>query len=541
MRTLFLLLTPFLLFAQLTLEDLKQAPKGHVRNFNIWQFMAQDISAKDADEAYSLVDKYNHKVYLRYVKKTKDEKVLQEYRCTKLKIKELMLEEDASCVNLALSYSRAFSLKDTQRVLLADTLKDQYKTKSDILLVMNEDKFIQALLKSGSKNYLKLFNGLGYKIRHKYFNIKLSSDIVNKLANERAFNQAIKYIVTDKKMGRMQKSILSLKPHELNDISYFFLALNALKFKATTKAMTYLSLAEKKAYYQIHKDKSVFWMYQITKDKKFLQQLSASTDINIYTLYANEKLNIEVKNYFSDLNLTNAVSKVNLSNPYVWEKVLDEIRAANKDETQKLLKKYNSKDDMALNAFIYAKSTKYHKHNYIMPYAKVTNDLSNDDKAILYSLAKQESQFIPSALSRSYALGVMQMMPFLVKALAKGQKEKVSLNSMFDPYKNITYSKKHLKWLKKNVYHPLFIAYAYNGGLGFTTRHLKTGTFTKGSYEPFLSMELMSNTESREYGKKVLANYIIYKKILGEEVKISSLFKSLTNPLKTDKMRAEHL
>ena len=102
---------------------------------------------------------------------------------------------------------------------------------------------------------------------------------------------------------------------------------------------------------------------------------------------------------------------------------------------------------------------------------------------------------------------------------------------MFKPSYNIKYALKHLKWMKKSLYHPLFIAYAYNGGMGFFKKHLKTGAFTKGKYEPFLSMELMSNKESREYGKKVLSNYVMYKKILGEEVSIT---KSLATYIRAD-------
>ena len=93
--------------------------------------------------------------------------------------------------------------------------------------------------------------------------------------------------------------------------------------------------------------------------------------------------------------------------------------------------------------------------------------------------------------------------------------------------------------MKKSLYHPLFMAYAYNGGMGFFRRHLETGTFNEGLYEPYLSMELMSNRESREYGKKVLANYVMYKKIMGEEVSIVHLFDTLTQPKKTDRFREQ--
>jgi soluble lytic murein transglycosylase len=52
-------------------------------------------------------------------------------------------------------------------------------------------------------------------------------------------------------------------------------------------------------------------------------------------------------------------------------------------------------------------------------------------------------------------------------------------------------------------------------------------------------MEMMINSESREYGKKVLANYIVYKKILGEEVSTLHLFDMLTQPSHTHRFAKE--
>jgi len=540
MRVVLLLLLSFQLFAQVSLEELQHSPKGHVRNFYIWQYMQGDISSENSETAYGLMYKYNHKIHKLYIKKTKNKKVLEKERCSHLKTSSLLQEDDATCVSTALSYSRAMDLNNVQRQKLSLKLQKAYPKKSERIALMNKKPFILGLLQSGNENYVKLFNSVGTKYRRRYFNIKLPPERINELAKVKGFNLMVRTIVMDKLMFRMQDSLLGLTHSELNDKSYFFLALNALHFKATNKAMMYLELSQKKAYFRIDQDKSVFWMYLISKDKKYLKKLSLSSDINMYTLYANEKLGIEVKNYFCKRDLKDKESCINLNNPYVWEKALNEVRDANVTQLEGMLEKFNTKDDEAINAFIYARSLKYKQHNYIMPYKKVTDELSNDDKALLYALAKQESQFIPSALSRSYALGVMQMMPFLVDALAKQKKEEVELNEMFNPYKNITYSKKHIRWIKKSLYHPLFIAYAYNGGMGFTRRHLETGTFTKGSFEPFLSMELMSNTESREYGKKVLANYVIYKKILGEEVSIIELFDKLTNPLETDRFRPKY-
>ena len=48
----------------------------------------------------------------------------------------------------------------------------------------------------------------------------------------------------------------------------------------------------------------------------------------------------------------------------------------------------------------------------------------------------------------------------------------------------------------------------------------------------------MSNSESREYGKRVLANYVMYKKVMGADVSIVQLFDTLTQPKKTDRFRS---
>ena len=48
-----------------------------------------------------------------------------------------------------------------------------------------------------------------------------------------------------------------------------------------------------------------------------------------------------------------------------------------------------------------------------------------------------------------------------------------------------------------------FIAYAYNGGAGYTRSQLKKGCLVKKTdLSLFLSMELISFTETRDYGKK---------------------------------------
>lgn len=165
-----------------------------------------------------------------------------------------------------------------------------------------------------------------------------------------------------------------------------------------------------------------------------------------------------------------------------------------------------------------------------------TNDISR--QALILAIARQESRFVPSAVSVSYALGMMQFMPFVANDIGKkklgipGFKE----DDMFKPRVAYEFANYHLNYLEKYLKNPIFVAYAYNGGLGFTRRMITGGklfnanTSKYARFEPFISMELVPYAESREYAKKVLANYVIYSSILGSNIKISKFFEKLAIP-----------
>jgi len=65
----------------------------------------------------------------------------------------------------------------------------------------------------------------------------------------------------------------------------------------------------------------------------------------------------------------------------------------------------------------------------------------------------------------------------------------------------------------------------------------KPDYFRKGAFEPYLSMEKMTNIEAREYGKRVLTNYVVYLNKLGISTRILPFLNILTSPAKTDKFR----
>ena len=67
--------------------------------------------------------------------------------------------------------------------------------------------------------------------------------------------------------------------------------------------------------------------------------------------------------------------------------------------------------------------------------------------------------------------------------------------------------------------------------MSFTRKLLKT-YFKRGRFEPFLSIETIPFPETRKYGKKVLANYIIYRQILKKEVSLHDILEEMIKEAK---------
>ena len=47
----------------------------------------------------------------------------------------------------------------------------------------------------------------------------------------------------------------------------------------------------------------------------------------------------------------------------------------------------------------------------------------------------------------------------------------------------------------------------------------------------------MTNVEAREYGKRVLTNYVVYMNKLGKPTRLLPFIETVTNPAKTDRFR----
>ena len=319
---------------------------------------------------------------------------------------------------------------------------------------------------------------------------------------------------------------------------YFIKALQLLKHNNNKLATFYFAAAEKNYIKRYEKDKALFWLYLSTKNIDYLKKLHKSYHPNIYTLIAADRIKGKYPKTITEQIRRKRIAGFNIKDPISWVKIKDKMNHSSTARIQRQANKYASQETIGIYTFLKAKACDHTKAYFPMPYRDVMQQLPLQRQALIYAIARQESRFVTASVSPSFALGMMQFMPFLIEDIAKHKKEKIDLDDIFDPYKSIEYANFHLKYLEKYLMHPLFIAYAYNGGIGFTRKHLRNDAhFRNGKYEPYMSMETMENVESREYGKKVLANYVIYMNKLGSSTRIFSLLKILTTPQKTDTFR----
>ena len=133
----------------------------------------------------------------------------------------------------------------------------------------------------------------------------------------------------------------------------------------------------------------------------------------------------------------------------------------------------------------------------------------------IYGIMRQESLFVHDIRSGAGAVGLMQLLPSTARQVAKriGLK-RPSVNDLTSAPLNIhlgtTYFKQLLKQLNGNPIHSLV---GYNAG----PRRANQWQNTIRVSDPAIWVEAVPFTETRNYIKKILVNFIIYENILNSE------------------------
>jgi soluble lytic murein transglycosylase len=526
-------------------EEIIKKPKSIAKDYYIYRLLTEtaNVTTEQAKTLYEQISRNNGNLEKEFEKKLGLSKNAQEkLTCQKNAQKDLgSLSQE--CIKLLIHPPFVNSLDNKSKAKLIKKLKDDNNSFTvGWIEAMNTNDVFNELNKKGAKEFLLVFNSMPQSYRKTHFDKNLTSDFIELIEKQNDYEKFIKNIVIGKSyLNVLPKSLLyNSQNSSLSHESYFFLGINAIKFNETKIAEIFFSKAEQKAYYKYDKDKALFWQYLINKDNKTLEKLSESHDINIYSLYAKEILQLPILSAtFITPSQNKPKENFNMQDPFAWKEFLDTIKNISLDEMESLSTKFDSEETLPLYAFLLERVSQYRRSYFIVPFREYLSDFDDERKIIILSLAKQESHFVTSTISTSYAIGMMQFMPFLARNIAKDEKiENFDIDDMFKPEVSYKFANVHLNYLTKYLQHPLFIAYAYNGGIGFTKRMLQSGVFFNNKdYEPFLSMEIIDYEESREYGKKVLANYIMYSKYFGKDLSVKALLATLIKPAETDKFR----
>ena len=520
MRVFWVLIWPLILFAkEITFEFLTAHPRSQARDYYIWRFLDQNITPQEAQKALELTKRVNRKILKRYAKKIGNKEIQKAINCRYMPIKRL-LAQDPSCIAAGITFAKFSQLPLDKRLKLFKKLR-QFPIAKDLKFLLSLNPYITTQGYPEKFLPLALFSSKMY--RKKHFNKAYPKKFLLQFAkNYRLSSFAIKAVF--EKLDKSIYSLLRLPPNSFNAQAAFYLGLAALQRNLFYIAKKFFLYSYTKAYYQDQKDRALFWLYKTTHNKEYLQKLLASTDCNIYVLLAHE---IAKKPFTNFIHLTAFASKkvdINLSDPFVWYTTYMKISSTN---PHTLLQEFNASNTANLYAIIYEKASHYTKHPFITPYEKELAHIPF--KPLLYAIIKQESRFIPGAISSSYALGIAQFMPFLARYTAKKFHIKdFDLDMMFEEKIALRFGIDHLRYLQKHLLHPLLIAYAYNGGIGYVKRNILP-LFHRFK-EPLMAMEFIPSSENREYGKKVLCNLAIYNKIFHKPFSLLESLQKLKAP-----------
>lgn len=185
------------------------------------------------------------------------------------------------------------------------------------------------------------------------------------------------------------------------------------------------------------------------------------------------------------------------------QKPLQAINAANKDLTGT------------------PKLTERWEMSYPLEFAdQIARDASSNgvDPLLVHALIREESRYNPDALSRSKAIGLMQLLPGTAYGVAK--RLNVPLSSKQDVFKpeiNIKLGTNYLAYtLKRFNGNALLAVASYNGGPN-AVQSWSTNPKLSGSGDFDTFVENIPFRETRDYVRKVFGSYWTYEEIYGHK------------------------
>ena len=242
----------------------------------------------------------------------------------------------------------------------------------------------------------------------------------------------------------------------------------------------------------------------------------------------------------------NDLISIGLNQWATWELYEIERRTAQQSHLKTLIARYESIESYYRSAYIsYVYFTRQRIKDgmkdgrpiwlgtYPRAYERSVTNFSrsyNVAEEFVWSIMRAESQFKPDIKSPVGALGLMQLMPYTAGQLAKILSfSEFTTPQLFEPAVNIRLGTRYLQRLLKQFDQTVpLAAAAYNAGPHRVRAWLKS---FGGNLDMDEFVEHIPYLETRNYVKKVVHNYYVYRQLYNKSVKSDELLSWLAKPV----------
>ena len=153
------------------------------------------------------------------------------------------------------------------------------------------------------------------------------------------------------------------------------------------------------------------------------------------------------------------------------------------------------------------------KHLYPIKYEEYVTKYSNElniDPMLSYAIIKTESNFKEDVISKSGAIGLMQLMDNTAKEQAEKLNVEYTNETLLNPEKNILLGLNYFSTLLDKFNQNYILAFtAYNAGLGNVQKWILNGTIKEDGTD----IENIPFKETNMYVRKIINNYKMYQSI----------------------------
>lgn len=277
--------------------------------------------------------------------------------------------------------------------------------------------------------------------------------------------------------------------------------------------------------YYTDKDKILFWLgkiqiYKGSDDRGYFSQISPKS---YYAFRLNINREIEKKKDSKELeellpeNINMAFLRaLELQKLSMNVYVSMEIKAVSKEVTQahlpQIAERLTALQEYDTLLQISEKFGEINSYTYPLAYNDKLHKISKKegvDTLLVLAIMREESRFNPKVVSVAGAIGLMQLMPKTAKLYSRIN----DIEDIYQPDNNIKAGVKHISKLLKEYRNIWYAVAAYNAG-----EH-RVNNWIKNKYRDIdMFVEDIPFPETRNYVKKVLKSYYIYKKLYGEQI-----------------------